>query len=137
MEGVWKGTGWIKTNGIKQQFRETETVIRKLSGSVIQIEAFGTEFDDSNIVVNDALGIVSFDQTSKKYRLRIFQSDGSFVEANASVIRPAQFEFNLQIPGAYVKYVIEVVDKKWIEKAYRSVDKTTWEVFFEMILLRE
>ncbi|MBC7826796.1 MAG: hypothetical protein H7122_03545 [Chitinophagaceae bacterium] len=137
MDGSWKGIGWTETGGRKQSFRETETVMAKLSGTAIQIEAFGIALEDSTTVVNDALGIVSFNVNTKQYILRIFQSDGSFMEADAKIIEPNIFEWSLKYPGGYIKYTIRVVNKKWIEKGYRSNDATNWTQTFEMELMKQ
>ena len=137
MEGVWKGTGWIKMGEKKQQFRETETVIRKLSGAAVQLEAYGTAVEDSNNIINDALGIASYNQSTNKYSLRIFQSDGSFTEADARIIQPSKFEWSIKYPGGYFKYIIEVIGKKWVEKGYKSADGTNWSQVFGMELTKQ
>jgi hypothetical protein len=137
MQGVWKGTGWIQTGGKKQPFRETETVTLKLSGSAMQIEAYGTALGDSSTIINDALGIVSYNQANKNYTLRIFQSDGSFVEADARILKPFTFEWKLKISAGYIKYVITVEAGNWKEYGYRSTDNKNWTQTFEMELTKQ
>lgn len=137
MEGTWKGVGWIQTGDKKQSFHETETVTSKLSGSAMQIEAYGTAFEDSSSIINNALGVISFNPANKNYRLRIFQSDGSFAEAEARLLSSSTFEFRLKYPGGFMKYIIIVNNDNWKESGYRSTDGKGWTQTFEMELTRQ
>lgn len=137
MEGVWKGIGWTMVGDKKQQFSETETVTKKLNGRAIQFEAFGTAVDDSNNIINNALGILSYNETGNKYILRVVNFDGSYAEADASITQPSTFEWRMKYAGVYLKYIIEVRNKKWIEKGYNSTDGTNWNLFFEMELSKQ
>jgi hypothetical protein len=137
MEGVWRGNGWVMLGDKKQQFSETETVMKKLNGHAIQIEAFGTAVDDSNNIINNALGILSYNETSNKYILRVLNFDGSYSEADARIIQPSTFEWKMTYAGTHLKYIIKVKNKKWMETGYKSTDGTTWNRFFEMELSQQ
>jgi hypothetical protein len=137
MEGVWKGTGWVMLRDKKQQFYETETVTKKLNGQAIQIEAFGIAVDDSTNIINNALGILSYNESSNKFMLRVVNFNGSYAEADARITQPFTFEWSMRYQGVYWKYIIEVKNKKWLEKGYSSTDGTNWNPFFEMELSKQ
>jgi hypothetical protein len=137
MEGVWKGIGWTKVGEKRQQFRETETVTRKLNGNALLLEAFGTAVEDSTNIINNALGVLSYSETTKKYTLRIHMSDGSLGEADATITQPSTLEWRLKYAGGYLKYIIEVKSKIWREKGYQSSDSANWTPIFNMELSKE
>ncbi len=137
MEGVWKGTGWVMLGDKKERFYETETVTKKLNGNALQIEAFGFAVDDSTNIINNALGILSYNESGNKFVLRVLNFDGSYAEADASIIQPFTFEWRMTYSGVYLKYIIEVRNKTWMETGYKSTDGTTWEAFFEMKLSKQ
>jgi hypothetical protein len=136
MEGVWKGKGWTQTEKGKQEFMETETVSRKLNGNALLLEAFGTGLQDSNSIVNNALGVLSYNEAAKKYSLRVFMSDGSFNEADVTLPDPSTMEWRLKYDGGHLKYIIVVKGKTWIENGYHSSDGLNWTRFFEMELTK-
>ena len=103
----------------------------------IQIEAFGTAVDDSNNIINNALGILSYNEPGKKYVLRVLNFDGSYAEASASITQSSTFEWRMTYQGVYLKYIIKVRNKKWMETGYKSTDGTTWNQFFEMELSKQ
>jgi hypothetical protein len=135
MEGVWKGTGWVVSAGKKQFFKETETVTNKLNGTVIQLEAFGVDTNDSSKIINNALGILMHNNEKKKSELHIFQSDGSFVIASVKANSKNEMEWSLTVSSTLkIKYVIKVEGSTWYEAGYSCTDGIFWQQNFEMSL---
>lgn len=138
MKGVWKGKGWVLTGNTKAYFNETETVNIKLSGTAIQIEAYGFEVTDSSKIINDALGILKYNDSKKQYELNIYQADGSFAVADVQRLRNNELEWSLMIsPSLRIKYIIKVTGNKWYEAGYRSTDGISWKQTFEMVLVKQ
>ena len=137
MEGVWKGVGWTIIQGKKQQFRETETVTKKLNGSTILFESFGAALEDSNNIIIDAISILSYNEATKKYILRIIMPDGSLGEADASITQPSTFEWRLKYAGVYLKYLHEVKSKIWMVKGFHSSDGINWNQIAETELSKQ
>jgi len=137
MEGIWKGDGWVLDGDTKQFFKETETVTSKLSGTAVQIEAFGVAIDDKTRVINDALGLLLYNGKNKKYELHIYQSDGSKTVANAKLNNKSEMEWSLDISAALkIKYIITVKGEIWYEAGFKSTDGGgSWKQNFEMKLL--
>jgi hypothetical protein len=97
MEGVWKGNGWALNEETKQFFEERETVTPKLSGTVLQMEAFGVTVNNKTNIVNDALGLLLYNSKTQEYELHIYQSDGSKMIANVKLININEMEWSSTI----------------------------------------
>ena len=138
MEGVWKGNGWVLNGDAKQFFKETETVMPKLSGTVIQMEAFGVAINDKKNTINDALGLILYNTDKKEYELHIYQSDGSNIIANVKLNSKNEMEWSVTISSTLkIKYNIKVEGMKWFEAGFRSTDDgVSWKQNFEMTLLK-
>ena len=138
MEGVWKGTGWILDGNAKQFFKEKETVISKLGGTLIQIEAFGIDANDKTHIINDALGLLLYNSEKQEHELHIYQSDGSKMVANAKLNKINEMEWSVSLsPTIKIKYVITVEGKKWFEAGFKSTDGgVSWQQNFEMTLFK-
>lgn len=136
MNGTWKGRGWVLNGSTKEHFNETETIRIKLSGTAIQMEAYGVSAEDPAKVINDALGILKYNSTKKQHELNIYQSDGSFAVADVQLLQPGELEWGLTISSSLkIKYIIRVTGNKWYEAGYRSTNNgTDWKQTFEMDL---
>ena len=137
MEGMWKGIGWIKREEKKQAFRASETVTKKLDGSAIVFESFAVALEDSNNIITNAKSILSYNEGTKQYTLRVTMSDGSVFEPDASLTQPFTFEWRLQYTGGYLKYIHEVKDKIWMAKGFNSSDGINWNQIVESELSRQ
>src|SRR5438477_10016472 len=69
--GEWKGSGWAATGrDQRSEFTIVEKVQRKVGGSVLLVEGRGTKKADAGneVVVHEALAVVSYDGKAKRYR---------------------------------------------------------------------
>ncbi|MEO7245868.1 MAG: DUF1579 domain-containing protein [Rubrivivax sp.] len=71
MDGVWRGTAWTLTpTGERRDFVQTERIGPFLDGSVKVIEGRG--YDQGGQVTFNALGIVSYNPSSRTYGFRAY-----------------------------------------------------------------
>ena len=137
--GDWKGTGWIQMGPQKHSFIQTETVISKVNGTVIQIDGLGVDVKNPDIIIHQAFAIISYDIDNKKYLMKAFKGDGGQVDANMKIIDDHTFEWGFSTPMiGSVKYTTSVVNNKWTEVGEMSRDDgKTWFKYFEMVLEKE
>lgn len=139
LTGNWKGSGWIQMGPEKHSFIQTEAIVSKVNGTVIQIDGLGVDDKDANRVIHQAFAIISYDISNKKYLMKAFRGDGGQIDADAKLINENTFEwgFSSQMTGQ-IKYTISVVDNKWTETGEMSRDGgKTWYKYFEMVLARQ
>jgi hypothetical protein len=135
MVGIWKGNGWVMEGNTKHFFEETESVTNKLRDTIIQIEAFGVDKNDTTKIINDALGLLVLNE--KKPKLHIYQADGSFSIAEVKLIADNEIEWSLMISDSLkIKYIIKVDGNIWIETGFKSINGIDWSHIFEMNLLK-
>lgn len=139
--GQWQGTGWNEfVPGQRGTAMVTETVQSKLDGTVLLLEGLGKAKiggKGEEVVVHNALGVLSYDPQAKQYRLRSYLSDGRSVDAAAKFVGDA-FEWGFEIPRmGTIRYNIKLTDKgEWFETGEMSQDGKTWRKIHEMTLRR-
>ena len=137
LEGIWKGKGWIITDGKRQHFNETETAKIKLGGVLLQIDVYGTAVDNDSLIINNGLAIINYDSPTDEYRMIFFQSDASVAKASVKLIAGNTVEINLHREAGYTRFVIEAKNEQWFEKGFSSSDGKIWNQFFEMKLAKQ
>jgi len=139
--GQWKGTGWFEMGpGRRSTFTQTEHVQNKLDGLALLIEGLGRGQlggKGEEVVVHNALAVVSFDAQQKQHRFRAYRADGMYVDTTAQVSDRA-LVWSFQDPRAgHIKFTITLNDKgEWFEIGELSRDGKAWYKFFEMTLQR-
>jgi hypothetical protein len=138
--GDWEGTGWMGFDPEQREdSRVTERAGYKLGGAVLVIEGIGRAGEpgtDSERVVHNALGIVSFDRDRGDYTMRAYRADGQYVDA---WIKPDDdgLTWGFDIPGVgSMRYTMTInAQGQWHEIGEVSRDEgATWNQFFEMTL---
>ena len=134
--GQWTGTGWIQMGPQKSTFNQTETIISKVNGTVIQIDGLGIDGKNPDKIIHQAFAIISYDAENKKYLMKAFKGDGGQIDAEAKLLNDHTFEWGFSTPmTGSVKYTISVVNNKWTETGEMSRDEgKTWFKYFEMVL---
>lgn len=66
-----------------------------------------------------------------------FQADGSCAEADVSITNENTAEINLHRSSGYTRFIIEIKNSQWFEKAFSSSDGKNWNQFFEMKLNKQ
>jgi hypothetical protein len=133
MDGVWRGRAWtILASGEKHDVTQTERIGPFLDGSVKVIEGRG--YDADGKVAFNALGVVSYDTTTKKYTMRSYAMgrSGDFV------VTPTADGFVWEIPAGpmTIRYTAVIKDGTWHEVGDRIAPGQEPVRFFEMTLTR-
>jgi hypothetical protein len=140
--GDWKGTGWAAMGpGQRQEFTINEKVQRKIGGTVLLIEGLGKsrkEGASEDVVVHDALAVVSYDEKAKRYRWRAHDIRGQALDVEPKLI-DGGVEWGLKIDeaGVSIRFTIKLDEKRWHEVGEASRDGKTWNQFLEMTLERQ
>ena len=134
--GEWKGEGWNEMMpGQRRTSPITERVQTKLGGMVLLVEGIGTKKvpgSQEEVVVHNALGILSYDEKAKHYWLRSHIANGQTMEAQAK-FTDGGFQWGFQAgPNLSFRYTVKLTDKgEWFEIGEMSQDGTTWRKFHE------
>ena len=89
LAGKWAGEARIQRGpGEPVVLSQTEEVQYKLDGLLLMIEGVGRTKSDGQPALQ-ALGLISYDDESKKYRLRAF-NDGRFLETETQLLDGGQ-----------------------------------------------
>lgn len=142
LTGDWKGEGWIEMGpGGRSTFKQTEAVQSKLNGTVIIVEGLGKgklASTGEEGVVHNALAVISYDSTAKKFLFRAFRADGNYIDANVTMGEKGLiWGFRDPQRGTEIKYTIKLTEAgHWNEVGEFSMDGKQWRKFFEMTLQR-
>ena len=139
--GEWMGTGWASAGGdARQDFTIVEKVQRKVGGSVLLIEGRGTKKADQGeeVVVHEALAVVSYDDKAKRYRWRAHDLRGQAIDVEPKVADGGiEWGFKSEDRPVTVRFTIKFDEKRWHEVGEASTDGKTWHKFLEMTLERQ
>ena len=135
LEGEWQGTGWIQQQGPKIEFKQTESVQRKLNGTTLLIEGKGFESDS---LAFNAMAMASYNEQTDKYRFNSFLADGKYTEAEGWFDDAGIFHWQFPVPGGgTVRYSIAATESTWLEKgAYNPNGTQQWYPFMQMELTK-
>jgi hypothetical protein len=133
MNGVWRGPAWtIRPSGEKHDIIQTERIGPFLDGAVKVIEGRGYGADGA--VSFNALGIVSYDPTTKAYNLRSYAQG----QSGDFVLTPTDSGYVWEIPAGPVtiRYTATIKESSWLEVGDRIAPGQEPVRFFEMNLTR-
>ena len=137
--GEWKGEGWTEfIPGQRRSSPIAESVQPKLGGMVLLVEGLGKRKvpgKDEEVVVHNALGILSYDEKAKLYRMRSYLATGQSTDAEAK-FTDGGFQWGFQAsPSLSFRYTVKLTDRgEWFEIGEMSQDGKTWRKFHEMTL---
>jgi hypothetical protein len=140
--GTWKGEGAMQMGpGEPKKSSVTENIVFKLGGMVLQVEGTGTVMNASTnqeMIVHQALGIISFDKASGQYKFKTYLKDGKSADAWLNVKGDNTYEWGFDVPNRKIRYtiVIDPSKKTWREVGETSADGMSWMKFFEMNLTK-
>jgi hypothetical protein len=138
--GEWKGSGWASSGpGQRHEFTIVEKVQRKVGGSVLLVEGRGTKkADGGEVVVHEALALVSYDDGAKRYRWEAHDLRGQAITVEPKLIDGGlEWGFRSGERGVTVRFTIQFDEKRWHEVGEVSTDGKTWNKFLEMTLERQ
>lgn len=138
MVGRWKGEAWMLRGAERVQTVMTETVERRLGGTVLLVEGQGSvpaEGGNPARIVHHALGIISFDPQTKGYTLRSHIASGQAGDFALSLV-DGGVSWSRQVPGGQVRNTARYANGEWHEVGEFSRDGQTWMQVMEMRLRR-
>jgi hypothetical protein len=139
--GEWKGEGWTEyAPGQRRTSPIIERVEPKLGGMIMVVEGLGKKNvpgKEEEVVVHNALAVISYDAGTKLYTVRSYLADGRSTVAEARFVEEG-FRWSFQAPqGISIRYTVKLTDKgEWFERGEMSQDGKTWRQFHEMTLQR-
>ena len=138
--GEWKGEGWTEyAPGQRRTSPINESVQPKLGGMVLLVEGLGKNKvpgKQEEVITHNALGILSYDDKAKVYKLRSHLITGQTTEAEASFTDEGSFQWRFQpSPSMSIRYTVKLTEKgEWYEIGGMSQDGKTWRQFHGMTL---
>lgn len=137
--GTWKGSGSVQFGPQQQSSTVTETVEAKLGGAVLLVQGRGVAMvEGKEMIVHDALAVVSYDPKSKQYRFRHYTKDGREGETELKQI-DGGFQWELKQEGSpvVIRFTAKVDGKTWHEIGEFSRDGKSWQKVMEMTLTKQ
>jgi hypothetical protein len=140
--GRWQGEGTMQMGpGEAKKSQVNEIIQYKLEGMVLLIEGKGTVTNPTTkeeIVVHQALGVLSYDKATSQYKFKTYLKDGRAADAWLIALGENQFQWGFDMPGRKIKYTISIdpSQKTWHETGESSADGKGWAKFFEMNLTK-
>ncbi|NDJ14417.1 MAG: hypothetical protein EBY17_25020 [Acidobacteriia bacterium] len=137
LEGTWKGTGWILLQqGKREDFTQTERVVFKLGGLVLQIDGEGRKATGE--LIHQAFATMAFDSDGKTCHFRPYNLQGRFIDAACQVPAAGLMQWTLDLPRGQTRYTISLTPNgQWYEVGEFSLDGKEWRKTFEMTLTRD
>lgn len=133
--GEWKGEGWMMTRLGKTESLSFEKVTPKAGGTVLMIEGLGKDKTSGNETHN-AFGILRFDQTTQKYKLTSYLSNGQSGEFEATV-GDRTISWEIESEQRHVRYTMKIDEEgRWHEIGEINLGNDKWMQFLEMTLSR-
>jgi hypothetical protein len=139
LTGNWTGTGYIQIGSQKNSFKESETIVMKLNGTILQIDGEGKDLQNPELTIHQAFAIISYNIQKTKYLMKAFRGDGEQIDADTKLTDDHSFQWSFANPMAgQIRFTISVLDKKWTEIGEMSRDDgKNWNKYFEMILMKQ
>lgn len=139
MVGRWRGEAWMQRGPERVRTSMTETVERKLDGTVLLVEGLGViPGTDSTATraVHQALAVVTFDPQAGTYGLRSYIASGQFGDFALTLV-PGGVSWTREVPGGRVRNTAHIDGATWHEVGEFSRDGASWMQIMEMNLRRE
>jgi hypothetical protein len=139
--GEWKGEASVQEGpGKGEQAIQHEMVRSKIGGKLLLVEGIGKrKLADGSVgeVVHDAVGVVSYDEATKKYRFDAWTQRG-YVQAWFEPGDDQSVRWGFDTPdGGKIRYTISLNDKgQWHEVGEYSRDGNRWFKTMEMTLTK-
>jgi hypothetical protein len=136
--GNWKGTG-STTGRAETKTTVDEKIETKLDNTIVVVEGLGKSLDpatNTEKVVHNAYGILSFDPVANTYKFKTFLWDGRSTDAWFNLLSNSNYQWGFDTPANKIRYTITLKDNKWNEIGEISSDGNNWRKFFEMNLTK-
>jgi hypothetical protein len=136
--GKWAGEARLLRGPTESvELHQTEEVQYKLDGLIVVIEGVGRTKSGGQPLLQ-ALGIVSYDDESRTYRLRTF-NDGRFLEAEMKVLENSKgMTWGFALGEIRTSSVLEINERgEWTELAEISIGSQPPKKLLELTVRRQ
>ena len=135
--GKWNGEArLLRGPGEWVELHQSEEVQYKLDGLILVIEGVGRTKSGGHSVLH-ALGIISFDDESRKYRMRAF-NDGRFLETEVNLLDQGKaMSWGFALEHVTTKSVLRINEcGEWTELAEIIIDSEAPKKLLELTVRR-
>lgn len=139
MLGEWQGSGWIQMGPEgRSEFRQTESIREASGGTTVLVEGRGVaDVDGREVVVHDALAVISFDAAEARYRFAAHTGRGEHRDSELTIVDDGSMVWGFDTPRGKVRFTIWIGEGTWREVGAFSSDGEQWLPFLEMNLIRK
>jgi hypothetical protein len=134
--GNWEGEGWMTLpGGAKETFKGTEFVQKKLHGKALLVEGRFTDKDGK--VVHETLAVITFDESTKKYKIQthLFNRPGGDFELTVGM---NSFAWKIDVQqGPKINYSMNLENGHWIEIGRADIPNGPTVDFLRMDLTKK
>ncbi|MFT3880135.1 MAG: hypothetical protein QM703_10805 [Gemmatales bacterium] len=139
--GTWKGVGWsMNEKGERFDFTITESVQRKVAGTVLLLDGKGVRKNDQGeeITTHDGLVVISYDEKTHRYHWHGYDVGREPVHSELKMINGAmQWEVQPPNRSPTIRFTIKIENNRWHETGEVSLDGKAWNKFMEVTLERQ
>ena len=139
--GTWKGSGWaFNETGQRFDFAITESVQRKVAGTVLLLDGKGVRKNDKGeeITTHDGLVVISYDEKAHRYHWHGHDVGREPVSAELKMINGSmQWDLHTANNGPTIRFTIKIEGNRWHETGEVSLDGKAWNKFMEVTLERQ
>ena len=108
---------------------------KAVSGLVLSVEGQGRAKSDPSTVVDSALAVINYNDTTSQYRWEAFSQ--GFVTEAVPIVGDNTFQWNLVETGVTIRYTLQFTHTTWHEIGEITLDGgQTWHQNFQMDLHR-
>jgi hypothetical protein len=134
--GLWKGPGWRNLPTGRVDFAQTVIVEPRVGGLAMSIQGQSVRADGTPPGPG-SFAVVHWDETAQRYAFRSFVG-GAMTDADAVWLDPDTFQWIARVPGALLRFTVQVKGDQWLEKGERSTDGgASWSPTNEVTLTRQ
>jgi hypothetical protein len=136
MVGTWTGSGWMMLGpGRRAEFTQTETITKKLGGSLITIDGDGRDAANPERHIHSAFATIYFVPEANEMHFMAF-SGGNKVDV-VPTLGDHTLIWGFDAPYGKTRFTLDFSSGQWHEIGELSRDNgQTWTKNFEMTLTR-
>ncbi len=134
--GEWSGQASVARGGVIVELEQSEVAQFKLDGLVLMVEGIGRTKSDGKVVLQ-ALGLITFDDTSGSYRMRAY-NDGRWLETDVKPLEDGKGgTWRFSLGEISTKSVMRINDKgEWTELTEITIGARPPQKLMELVVRR-
>ena len=134
--GEWSGQASLNRGGVVIELEQSEVAQFKLDGLVLMVEGVGRTKSDGKVALQ-ALGLITFDDTSGSYRMRAY-NDGRWLETDLKLLEDGKGgSWGFSLGEISTKSVGRINDKgEWTELTEITIGARPPQKLMELVVRR-